>query len=473
MSDEAGRLSKEQIATIDAIVSLFETRSPANYAAIANDARDAGGLSYGKHQAALTKGKLFELIDSYCSAPNAKYADRLRPYLPRMQAGDRVLDNDNALIALLREAATDDVMQQVQDEYFEAHFMGPALREAAACGFQTPLAHAVVYDSFIHGSWESGANIKGRTTTRVGPPSAQNEREWIAAYLQERRAWLAGHSNTLLRNTVYRMDCFIPLVNEGKWDLALPLTLHLNGYTFTLTPWDFAAHGYDDPVFRAEPDKLGLIKARRAIVAEGRDRHVQTLLKDLGLLSAAGVDGKFGSGSANVVRNFQLSRGLQGTGEVDTATYVQLCDAVRQRNGERRGDGLTPLPERERNGAGNAYAGGGVVAGVGAGGAVVGGAILEGEEQPQTDQTPADGQQQTQTTDQAPQQAPTTDQTTTPTPPDQPAHPAPAPTTHTETQQPEPAPTWRETAGDWLPWAAIALVLVAVLMFSLARRRGY
>ncbi|HYD87872.1 MAG TPA: peptidoglycan-binding protein [Vitreimonas sp.] len=449
MSDEGSRLSPIEIGTIDAIVSLFETNSPGKYDAIARSAQDRGGLSYGKHQAALVSGSLHRLISQYCSADGAQCADRLRPYLPQMQAEDRALDHDDALVAVLREAAADPVMQRTQDEYFNHHYMGPALREAQACGFVTPLGCAVVYDSFVHGSWEA---MKGRASNVAGQPSAQNERQWIAAYLSERRAWLAGHSNALLPRTVYRMDCFLDLIRQDAWDLRLPLTLQLNGFTFTLTAWDLGAHLFDDPVFRAEATGLGIVKARRAVVAEGRDRHVQLLLADLGLLNASsGVDGKFGSGSANAVRSFQLSSGMTGTGEVDAGTYVQLSNSVQRRQSSAQsGDGaFTPLPERERGATGAALNGAGATTAAG-GGAAVGSQILEGEES-----SAPDAQPPASTEAQAP--------------------------TGVET----PPPSGAESVGghdaiilglSWselLPWIGVALLLAALAFFALARRRAY
>jgi hypothetical protein len=64
-------LTAVQIATIDAIVSVFESEGPGDYSAIARNPQDPGGLSYGKHQAALTKGTLHDLIERYCNHPDA------------------------------------------------------------------------------------------------------------------------------------------------------------------------------------------------------------------------------------------------------------------------------------------------------------------------------------------------------------------------------------------------------------------
>ncbi len=472
MSEETTRLSPLELLTIDAIVSLFETNSPAKYDAIARSAQDRGGLSYGKHQAALVSGSLHRLISRYCEAEGAAFSGRLQPYLPRMQAEDRALDRDDMLVQILREAANDPVMQRTQDEYFNQHYMGPALREAAAMGFVTPLGHAVVYDSMIHGSWD---NMKARTSQVAGEPSAANEKQWVTTYLNTRRAWLAGHSNALLPRTVYRMDCFLDLVRQEAWALALPLSLQLNGFRFNLTAWDFSPSWFDDPVFRVDPAGLGVVKARRAVIAEGRDRHVQQLLADLGLLDRErGVDGKFGTGSANAVRNFQLSCGMPGNGEVDAATYVHLANSVQRRNAQSNED-FVPLPERERSTAGTALGGAGAITTTIGGGALAGAQILGGEDAPAPVEQPADAGTPAPTTGETPT-APVTEaqtpaaETPAPSTADAPP-PAPAQTqTHTEVAQPGPV---QEIAREYLPWIGIGLLLIALVFFSLARRRSY
>lgn len=484
MSEETTRLSPLELLTIDAIVSLFETNSPAMYNAIARVETDLGGLSYGKHQASLMSGSLHALISTYCQANGATHADRLRSYLPQMEAKDRALDRNDTLVGILREAANDPVMQRTQDEYFNHHYMGPALREAAACGFVTPLGHAVVYDSKIHGSWDV---IKARTIQTAGEPNAENEKQWVLAYLNTRRAWLAGHSNALLPRTVYRMDCFLDLVRQEAWSLALPLNLQLNGFRFTMTAWDFSASWFDDPIFRVDPAGLGVVKARRAVIAEGRDRHVQQLLADLGLLDPVrGVDGKFGSGSANAVRNFQLSCGLAGNGEVDASTYVQLANSVQRRNGQSTEE-FVPLPERERSAAGTALGGAGTITTIGAGGALAGSQILgEGEQQ-----TPAESEQPASTGGEAlaggETEAPTQSEAQTPAETQAPTQAQPAPSaeaqappavqtpastqTHAEVRQPDPTPA--PEMRDILPWVGIGLLLIALIFFSQARRRSY
>jgi chitosanase len=82
----------------------------------------------------------------------------------------------------------------------------------------------VIYDSYIHsGSILSFLRKKFPT---VVPASGGNEMEWITNYIEARYQWLAHHNNHLLRNTVYRMDCFTEQLDNKNWDLTQSIKAH-------------------------------------------------------------------------------------------------------------------------------------------------------------------------------------------------------------------------------------------------------
>jgi chitosanase len=225
-------LTNRQKQTIQAIVNVFETGKPAgDYASVTVLPDDPGHLTYGRSQATLSSGNLWRLVRDYCAAAGGAVADDLRPFLKRLEACDTSLDTDARLRALLREAGADPAMRRAQDVLFDRSFWSPSLRAAQAFRFETALAVAVVYDSFIHGAW---IRMRNATTAHVGPPAAApaaklaaaGERAWISAYIAVRRDWLAAHSNPLLRHAVYRMYTFAALVQANNWDLDLPLEAH-------------------------------------------------------------------------------------------------------------------------------------------------------------------------------------------------------------------------------------------------------
>jgi chitosanase len=211
--------------TARAIVNVFETgRIAGNYAAVAVLKGDSGHLSYGRSQAALGSGVLFQLLEGYCQKQSAKYAAQLQPYLPRFRNKDSTLDADAALKALLKLAATDDpVMRLTQDQFFDSRYLAPACSDAAALGVVEPLGAAVIYDSRIQGGWPL-------LKQRIGPVTARGSKDWVQRYIALRKAWLNSLASPL-PSTVYRMDSFDSLVKLEQWNLDLPVAVH--GITIT------------------------------------------------------------------------------------------------------------------------------------------------------------------------------------------------------------------------------------------------
>lgn len=213
------KLTPLQKLIIQSIINLFETGTlRGDYSQITLLKGDSGGLTFGKSQTTLMSGNLFILVDDYCQAPNALFAAGLRPYLKRLRRRDSSLNLDWTLKQLLRKSGSDPVMRNVQDAFFDKVYWAPAVVAAERLGIQTPLGMAVVYDSFIHGSFQK---IADRTNNDVGSVRMTTEKKWIAAYVRLRRAWLKSCPMPL-PNTTYRQDTFSKLILAGNWDLELP-----------------------------------------------------------------------------------------------------------------------------------------------------------------------------------------------------------------------------------------------------------
>jgi chitosanase len=142
------------------------------------------------------------------------------------------------------------------------------------------------------------------------------EQTWIEAYVDVRRAWLAGHSNKLLHKTVYRMDAFKKLIGSASWDLALPFKVRgivIDEDALTGSPPIRVSAG--------EPTER-LLKLRQPFM---RGADVESLQKGL---SAAGIavdtDGIFGPGTERAVIKFQKREGLTVDGVVGPATLAEI-----------------------------------------------------------------------------------------------------------------------------------------------------
>jgi chitosanase len=306
-------LATTQAETAKAIVNVFETGTVGgDYGQVSVLPGDTGRLSYGRAQASLGSGNLHLLVERYCATVGARYGARLRAWLPALAARNAAADGDTKLHNLLRACADDPVMRDVQDAFFDELFWEPALRAAARLGLRSPLATAVVYDSWVHGSWPL---VRERTQV-AGALHDVGEHAWVQRYVRLRREWLATHPSPLLRQTVHRMDAFQRLIEQEAWGLPLPLVVR--GQEISLATLAALPAGcYDGP----EPGARQL--AVQSPLQRGLDvRRVQLALSDQGCDVRA--DGVFGNATARFVRAFQRSCELPETGVADPGLVHRL-----------------------------------------------------------------------------------------------------------------------------------------------------
>lgn len=313
MSDDIPALPATPAQTAKAIVNIFETGAVrGDYSAVTLLPGDSGRLTFGRAQTTLGSGNLDLLVQRYCAAAGARFGARLRAWLPALAARSTAADTDNQLHNLLRASADDPVMRDVQDAFFDAQYWDPALRAASGLGIRSPLGIAVVYDSWVHGSW---APLRDRTNA-AGTPADVGEHEWVQRYVRSRRDWLATHPNPLLHAAVYRMDAFQRLIDQDAW--ALPLPLVVRGQE--ISPATLAAlppNCYDGP----QPGTRTL--AVQSPLQRGLDvRLLQLALSDQGCDITA--DGIFGSASARFVQAFQRTSGLPQNGAADPGLIGRL-----------------------------------------------------------------------------------------------------------------------------------------------------
>jgi chitosanase len=305
-------ITEIQKKTAQAIVNVFETSHVlGDYGMVTLLAGDSGHLTYGRSQTTLTSGNLFLLVQAYCEAAGANFADALQPYLARLSNRDLTLDNDLTFRRILKEAGADPVMHETQDGFFDRVYWNPAKDSARKTGVFTGLGTAVVYDSQVHGSW---TRIREKTNA-TGTAAQIGEKKWINNYIEVRRNWFATHSNPLLRRCVYRMDAFEHLIQEQKWQMDLPLTVRGIQITSDLlmTP----------PIrVSAETEPRRFLKLQMPYMVGEDVRALQTALAAKGL--GRDVDGIYGPLTEARVRQFQIQAGLKADGIVGPATRAAL-----------------------------------------------------------------------------------------------------------------------------------------------------
>ena len=223
----------DQKRAIDSVLSIFETgRIPtaASYATCSILA-DGAGVSYGKHQCTDRAGSLDLVVKAYIKKGGklAKELDACLPLLasnastkvpPKGPWGPEITN----LIALLKSAGSDPIMQEAQNEVFDTNYFLPAVNHANDIGLTTALGLLTVYDTCIHSGPGGVSNIRAKFP-ESSPAKGGDEKAWVRAYIAARRKWLAGNSNALVQKTVYRMDALNDLAKSNNWDLALPMTV--------------------------------------------------------------------------------------------------------------------------------------------------------------------------------------------------------------------------------------------------------
>ncbi len=226
-------LTPDQKRAIDCVLSIFETGkipSAKSYATCTILA-DGAGISYGKHQCTDRAGSLDAVVKSYIQK-GGKLANELEARLPLLTSnastkvppkGPWGADVTN-LVQLLREAGKDPIMWAAQDEVFDRDYFAPALNHAKDIGLTTALGLLVVYDTCIHSGPGRVATHRAAFPEK-SPKNGGDEKAWVKAYINVRRAWLAGNSNPLVQKTVYRQDAMLDLIKADNWDLRLPFTV--------------------------------------------------------------------------------------------------------------------------------------------------------------------------------------------------------------------------------------------------------
>src|SRR5690606_1595385 len=142
------------------------------------------------------------------------------------------------------------------------------------------------------------------------------EREWVKAYVHTRRHWLATHSRSDLRQTVYRMDAFQRLIDLELWGLELPLIVRgkeISHLTLTENPKGC----YDGPIPGSRHLTLQHLVARWLDV-----RLLRVGLSEAGINALA--DGIYGNAAATAVKGFQNNHGLPETRIADINMIATL-----------------------------------------------------------------------------------------------------------------------------------------------------
>jgi chitosanase len=218
------------VSFIRRILSVAETGKPTWDPAAVYVYSDDNRFNPARKQVTLSIGfteggsNLKKVLSSYVELGGA-FGFELVPYLATMGSGP-TLAGAAKFIELLKQAGKEDpIMMKVQEEMFDKLYLGPAFSWAAKFGFGLPLSYLVIADSFLHSG--SMLDFLMSRFPEKKPVDGGDSKAWITAYTKARKEWLAGHSNLLLRNSVYRCNCFLSQIDKNNWDLEeTPVVMH-------------------------------------------------------------------------------------------------------------------------------------------------------------------------------------------------------------------------------------------------------
>ncbi len=211
-------------AAARAILSVFETSQKQGDPAAVAVLDDGAGVSYGIKQFTHGGGALEEVLREFArlapahQASATRYADQLRN---RSAANVEQMGADLSFRQWLRQAGRTPEMRTAQETIADRNYLNPALAECERNGFIEPLSLAVVFDSYVQGSWE---RCKRDTNAKHRRPVP--EKRWIVDYLATRTQFLQGRKSGAARASVYRPATFQKLIERGNWKLATPFTVH-------------------------------------------------------------------------------------------------------------------------------------------------------------------------------------------------------------------------------------------------------
>lgn len=229
--DQATRITPFHKRKIESVVNVFETGSAqGHYDALVKlmDYKHpvTGELmvqvTYGRSQTT-EFGHLKALVQDYIESVG-DYSSDFIPYGNRIGKMPSLATDEFFCRRLQLAGKEDPAMKKCQDEFFDVKYYQPAYSWFSQREFTLPFSLLVIYDSFIH----SGGILSflRKRFSEVVPASGGDEKKWIAQYVNARHQWLANHSNPLLRNTIYRTNCFRTQIQNENWDLSQSINAH-------------------------------------------------------------------------------------------------------------------------------------------------------------------------------------------------------------------------------------------------------
>ncbi len=180
------------------------------------------------------------ILRTYMATPEAKYRERLKPYLDRIISRDLTLYEDQGYEALLKDLENDSVMTDLLDKDFRERYVNTAIEYADEIGVNTVLGLATLVDTSVQHGLLGMKRYADETSKSLNgsPRNGVDEKLWIGKFVDIRfdridRAFRLN-AEAVRAGVRKRVSFFRDQVDRKNWDLLPPF--EVNGQTFAVAP---------------------------------------------------------------------------------------------------------------------------------------------------------------------------------------------------------------------------------------------
>jgi len=226
----------------DQMISVFENESLSPQYDYIENLKDGRGYTAGRVGFATGDVDFLLVVEAYDGLRPNNVLSGFVPIL-RKVLGTAYTQGLGTLPGAWKEAASDPLFRQAQDQVSDKLYYIPAMKAAADLHLQSPLAKFALYDAIIqHGAGDDsdslGGIIRAATSAAGGPPDVAGEEKWLTAFLTARKTVLLNAEDPETRATwkesVGRVNEQLRLLKERNLQLSSPLTLNPYGTEFTV-----------------------------------------------------------------------------------------------------------------------------------------------------------------------------------------------------------------------------------------------
>lgn len=244
-------MTAEQKRRAEQLISLFENGTTEIQYGYVENLDDGRGYTCGRAGFTTGTGDVLEVIQRFTKQvsnnPLVKYIPELKRLdsLPEDSSKRADVSHLQGFPQAWKSLANNKLFRAAQDSVVDDWYYSPAMSRADQVGLKTALGRAIFYDTIIqHGDGEDPDGLPALIATtkkKMGgtPKTGVDEKKWIAAFLDVRRADLAHAHDPDTRDewaqSVGRVDAFKQLIRSGNFDLNSPLVIVWEGGRYAIS----------------------------------------------------------------------------------------------------------------------------------------------------------------------------------------------------------------------------------------------